>query len=268
MIFIYHSFLGASLKKLFKFLATTLTLIIFISCIKTNNTSVNTTYNPQVISSTSENIIGELYETSVALIRSDGGAYCGGTWISNHHILTARHCLEDMFIQDPVGQVVTFKTYKELNRKYPPEKAEISYTAVIHSVDPDSDVGLLFTMDEIPHKIAPIRHGEVAVGESMHVIGHPSSLEFTYLPGIVSQIRFYEKTYVFSLFNVIEMRQKVIQMNSDVWFGNSGGAAYDNKGALVGVASFIRQDRGMSFFVHKDMIITYLNKNKVKYYLR
>ena len=247
------------MKKIFKLLAISLSFAVFLSCIKSSHTE---------LINNNQDIIFEINNASVALVNSDGNAFCGGTWVSAHYILTARHCVEDTFTLDAVGKHIGIKTFKEANKNYPLEKNEVLHMSTVYAVDSVSDSSLLYVKEDVQHKVAPLRKDKLELGEHLHIIGHPSGLEFTYLPGTVSQVRMYKRTYVFSVFNAIDMDQKVIQVNADVWFGNSGGGAFDEDGNLVGLASFIREDRGMSFFVHKELLINFLNKNKITYYLR
>jgi S1-C subfamily serine protease len=123
-----------------------------------------------------------------------------------------------------------------------------------------TDLAVLKSIDDVDHNMLKISTNDVQIGTEVHILGHPVGMEYTYMKGIVSQVR---KFHIPS----IGKKLKVLHVTSLVWRGNSGGPAVDGSGHLVGVASFIRPGTpGMSFFVHKDELIKLLDKADIKYY--
>jgi S1-C subfamily serine protease len=49
-----------------------------------------------------------------------------------------------------------------------------------------------------------------------------------------------------------------------MYFGNSGGGAFNDYGELVGIADWIKRAPEMGFFVHLDTIRSFLDTNLKK----
>jgi serine protease Do len=89
-----------------------------------------------------------------------------------------------------------------------------------------------------PKKIPPhatiirsARLSDVSIGETVYAIGHPEELLWSYTEGVVSQIRgnFAWKT------DYGKHRASVIQTQTPVSFGSSGGPLFDQRGRLIGL---------------------------------
>ena len=88
----------------------------------------------------------------------------------------------------------------------------------------------------------------------MCIVGHTTGLWWTYIEGDVSSSR----THVGKF-------SKLLQISSPAWFGNSGGGAFNEDGKLVGISSWIYTKAPMvTFFVHGDVIRSFLVKNNIK----
>ena len=90
-----------------------------------------------------------------------------------------------------------------------------------------------------PKGRSPIRLGDasdIAVGEDVHAIGHPIGESWSYTTGIISQ---YRLGYAWqSKDELFKHRADIIQTQTPISPGNSGGPLLDNSGALIGVNSF------------------------------
>jgi len=75
----------------------------------------------------------------------------------------------------------------------------------------------------------------IQVGQDVFTIGHPVGLNWTYTEGVISQIR---PRYFWEI-DGREFRATVLQTNSDVSFGSSGGPLINSQGKLVGIVSNI-----------------------------
>jgi S1-C subfamily serine protease len=49
-----------------------------------------------------------------------------------------------------------------------------------------------------------------------------------------------------------------MQVSAPVWFGNSGGGAFNDEGEIVGIASFIMKGPSLGFFIPVDSIRPFL----------
>ncbi len=107
-----------------------------------------------------------------------------------------------------------------------------------------------------------IREGDVPIGTKVHVVSHPGDMDYSYITGTVSHTRMFD----FRLWGS-KRRFKVLQVTSLVNTGSSGAAAVDDQGRVVGIVSSLRRDvPGMTFFVHKDELLSLAKKNKIKHY--
>ncbi len=99
---------------------------------------------------------------------------------------------------------------------------------------------------------------EIKMGEKVFAIGNPMGLDWTYTEGVVSsfrnkQIGNYEIT--------------VIQIQTPLNHGNSGGGLYSEKGNLVGINTWIyekAQTEGLNFSIAIDELTKYLDSNLLK----
>jgi S1-C subfamily serine protease len=49
-----------------------------------------------------------------------------------------------------------------------------------------------------------------------------------------------------------------MQVSAPIWYGNSGGGAFDAEGSLVGIASFKALAPNVAFYVHLETIREFL----------
>lgn len=181
--------------------------------------------------------IDAITDKTIALVRKDDEGdfvpYCGGVWVSNNLILTAFHCLEE-------GKV-EYMTYD----------SDSPSGAIVKDFDIENDLAVLLANSEnIPaHSVA-----EVSVdawrGQHVHVMGHTTGMGWTYLEGVVSSVR--EKR---------DKTRKLLQVSSPIWFGNSGGGAWDDDGRLIGISSLISgKAPNVGFFIHGTHIRDLLDR--------
>jgi len=192
--------------------------------------------------------VSKLEKTTVALIRlspsGDLAPYCSGVWISKDKILTAQHCMEiDEDAGAPKG-VVLFQDFQDQNK--------MIRVAVMTASDDNNDLALLTTsMPPEKHPIAELSETGAWDGQHVCIVGHTVGLWWSYIEGNISSSR--DNVGNFS---------KLLQVSSPVWFGNSGGGAFDEDGKLIGISSWIFTKAPMiTFFVHVDVIKEFLQKN-------
>jgi S1-C subfamily serine protease len=89
-------------------------------------------------------------------------------------------------------------------------------------------------------------HG-VKVASEVHAIGHPDDKYWTYTKGVVSQIR---DKYQWAYGNDSSHEATVIQTQTPINPGSSGGPLFSNEGELIGINSFGYPDyEGINFAV-------------------
>ena len=181
-----------------------------------------------------------LYKTispSVVLILTKGGASGSGSVISNDGlILTNYHVIENS-----KDVTVIFKPLKDTQKI---QDSDIKKGRVI-KVDQISDLALI-KIDGMPQVKSPIKLGDdsdISVGIDVHAIGHPENQNWSYSKGIISQ---YRANFKWTEYNQAD----VIQTQTPISKGSSGGPLLNDQATLIGVNSFFRKDgQGLNFAV-------------------
>ena len=133
---------------------------------------------------------------------------------------------------NPVGQKVLYSITGDV--KDGRTKVRTARDAVIIADDPKHDIALLRAKAEVglsvpKHPVAPLAN-DVEAGEEVRIMGHPKGMWWTYAQGVVSAQRT-------ATFNIADGELDVVQISAPVWFGNSGGGAFNASGELVGICS-------------------------------
>lgn len=173
----------------------------------------------------------ELYRTvspQVALIITDN-AIGSGSFIGNNQVLTNFHVIKGA---QRVG--IIFKPKVEGEQ---PGKNDLRIATVVKG-DPVMDLALLQFSDG-PSDLRPIAfasESDIQVGADVHAIGHPIGQIWTYTKGIISQ---YRRDYEWQTEkNGVAHKANVIQTQTPISPGNSGGPLLTDDGKLLGVNSF------------------------------
>ena len=184
--------------------------------------------------------IYQQYARSVVLIVTDDGMGSGVLIEQSGLILTNWHVVGN---NKQVG--VVFKPKVEGQA---PKKADIRRGQVVR-FDQIADLALV-KVSEVPAGIEPMPLGEmseVAVGNDVHAIGHPTGEAWTYTKGFVSQIR---NDYKWSGGQQqVAHQANVIQTQTPINPGNSGGPLISAEGRLVGINSFKSSGEALNFAV-------------------
>ena len=246
--------------------------------------------------STSQMVSHEGYST-VALVHydednddpkvSDIRTYCSAVWVDDTHILTAFHCVKGeqkraqakqdereqnqpacgmlaalLGLCDPDAPVkhtviwmkglpVHYVQWKE--SADPGKEPSAWHLGNVVGWDEGKDLALVEAAgNAIPsHEVAVLADETPALGESIHVCGHPKGFTWTFLEGTVAGYR-----------GVLQHHDKdtgpYMQAQVPVYFGNSGGGAFDSYGKLVGIADMLPGLPAEGLFVHLDNIRGFL----------
>jgi S1-C subfamily serine protease len=105
-----------------------------------------------------------------------------------------------------------------------------------------------------PRVVTRIRKEPLMVGDKTFAIGNPHSLSWTYTEGAVSRVHSKRTTQGDAL--------EVVQMQTPIHPGNSGGGLYDATGRLVGINTWvIDQEGGPGFAISTKTVLTVLPEN-------
>lgn len=110
--------------------------------------------------------------------------------------------------------------------------------AEIISTVPEKDLALLVVKERPPHVsgLSFARKNIVQVGDVVEAVGHPSGQFWTYTRGYVSQIR---ENHEWQYNDLSTLNANVIQTQTPISTGNSGGPLFAANGEVVGINSFV-----------------------------
>lgn len=222
---------------------------------------------------------------------------CSAVWVDKTHILTAYHCA--VGIQEELqakqdekeknapdceglakllglcdegdaehkviemrGLPVHYVQWKEADE--PGKEPTAQHLSHVVGWDEAHDLALLEAAGHaVPeHEFAKVNAGVPAMGERIHVCGHPKGLYWTFLEGTVAGYRQ-------SLPHLSDKKDKVkregpyLQLEVPIYYGNSGGGAFNDAGELIGIADFMLRVPSEGFFVAGESIKAFLVDQEV-----
>lgn len=185
--------------------------------------------------------------------------FCTGVWVSSAEILTAGHCSEsaqeDGNFPEAVGTLVFYSTADEVPSD-PSEPPTAHHLAIVVAHDHEHDLSLLRVRGTYPgHDTAQLAPALPPQGAELYFMGQPSKLYWTFVRGMVAANRANMNT------GDLGFSGPFTQVTAPIWFGNSGGGAFDANGNLVGISSFLMRNTPMcAFYVAVPSIQTFLAK--------
>jgi len=152
-------------------------------------------------------------------------------------------------------------------------KAAVTVGEII-SVVPTKDLALLAVEESPAHAkgVTLAKPESARVGDDVEAVGHPNGEAWTYTRGYISQIR---KNYSWAYNQSFELSADVIQTQTPISTGNSGGPLFSREGKLLGVNSFVDEGgQNLNFAVSSrelaslaDAVKTSLEVRSVSEYL-
>ena len=100
--------------------------------------------------------------------------------------------------------------------------------------------------------------GDIGVGDDVYAIGHPIGLPWTFTKGSVSQIR---ENHKWKYKDGSEHLATLIQTQTPISPGNSGGPLFSAKGKLVGVNTLKAGGENLNFAVAIKHVKAFIKKN-------
>ncbi|TGO02927.1 hypothetical protein PN36_07245 [Candidatus Thiomargarita nelsonii] len=110
------------------------------------------------------------------------------------------------------------------------------------------DFALIYIKTAADYPILPLSRQKPRQGMNVYAMGHPSGLDFTFTAGVISGLR--------ETRSDLEVPYQLIQTDTVLNPGNSGGPLLDEKGQLIGiVVSKVSQKCGLNFAIPAQEII-------------
>lgn len=138
-------------------------------------------------------------------------------------------------------------------------KQELAFAAMPVKVDQVADLALLKILAP-PKNLSVLPLGSmtaIAVGQDVHAIGHPDGEVWTYTTGIISQVR---PGYQWTSEDGLQHQSDVIQTQTALNPGNSGGPLLNDRGEIIGINSFRRDGQGLNYAVAVDVVTAFLQR--------
>lgn len=214
---------------------------------QSNKTNFKNTKQIIRLRSSGINVFLKVLPSVVKVLTSDGAGT--GVFIevdSNHLILTNHHVIagnNEVGIQLPDDN-----------------KDKKIFLAKVVIYDEIRDLALV-KLNEVKENIYPLKFAktEINIGDDVHAIGHPLGEDWTYTRGYVSQMR---KDYSWKSNYTEHHVANVIQTQTPISSGNSGGPLVNNSGELVGINTFGNtKGQGLNFSVANSSIREFLQSD-------
>lgn len=139
------------------------------------------------------------------------------------------------------------------------DETEIQIAKIIGS-DPGKDLAIL-KIDTKPEHATGSRlvsnNDNISIGDDVQAIGHPNEMWWTYTRGYVSQFR---DNYEWKYDDNLKLKANVIQTQTPITTGNSGGPLFTTKGNILGLNAFGDPDfQSLNFAIAADEIELFIN---------
>lgn len=247
------------MKKYFILILTILIILTSFGCC--SQVQLNSKYP----SKSQSDLINHLTSSTVMLVEASPWgtkAYCGGVWINETHIITAKHCIVNDNDQAEYGHEIKFQTYQEFDGNYPINKIEKTYKASVIAFSDDIDIAILESYDSLPHNIARLYKHNLIQGMSVHTMSHPTGLSYNYTQGLLSQIRNMDVKPSGN-----DGRYYSLHITTSAASGSSGSGVFSENGELLGIACF-KTERlpGALFYLHRDLVLEVLTTHSIHFY--
>jgi S1-C subfamily serine protease len=199
------------------------------------------------------NIFSSLAPSVVLIITEDGigsGSIINnkGQVLTNWHVIEGYDSVAIAFMPTSMSQEL--------------DETKITGADVI-AIKKDKDLALLQitgSTADLPPAISLGEIEDIEIGADTHAIGHPTGQFWTYTRGYISQIR---PNYEWSYDDGYQMTAAVIQTQTPISPGNSGGPLINENGQLIGVNSFKGDGEAINFAVALPEINAFLQDPEI-----
>ena len=135
------------------------------------------------------------------------------------------------------------------------------FNATVVAKNKKQDLAII-KVNGLPKTIKPVQLGTneiINIGDDVFAIGHSMSLPWTFSKGMVSQIR---KDYEWDGVEDYKHKANVVQMQTPISTGNSGGPLFSSDGKVIGVNAFgFEEGQNLNFAVAVDHVRKFIEEN-------
>ena len=135
------------------------------------------------------------------------------------------------------------------------------YNSTVVAKNKKQDLAIV-KVSGLPKTIKPVQLGTndiINIGDDVFAIGHSMSLPWTFSKGMVSQIR---KNYEWDGIENYKHQADVVQMQTPISTGNSGGPLFSSDGKVIGVNAFgFEEGQNLNFAVAVDHVRKFIEEN-------
>ena len=135
------------------------------------------------------------------------------------------------------------------------------YMASVIATNKKQDLAII-KVSGLPKSIKPVNLGsddQIEVGDNVYAIGHPISYPWTFSSGMVSQVR---ENFEWDYDDTFTHTANVIQMQTPISTGNSGGPLFSSEGKVVGVNTLGEtKGQNINFAVAVDQVKQFIKDN-------
>lgn len=154
---------------------------------------------------------------ATVLLMTSAGSLCAGTFVTEHVILTAKHCTEH---NGEPNEIVYITRDEYLGARTEAEFDELlanPHATALLCASEDQDLALLASFDAAP-AVVPTAAKDVTPGDTIFTIGHPKANLWATSGGLV----------LTNMLGVASMTARTLP-------GSSGGGMFNERWELVGV---------------------------------
>ena len=135
------------------------------------------------------------------------------------------------------------------------------FNSSVVAVNKEQDLALI-KVRGLPKSIKSVKLGSndvVSVGDNVYAIGHPMSYPWTFSFGMVSQVR---NNFTWNYDTKFEHKADVVQMQTPISEGNSGGPLFSSEGIVIGVNTLgITEGQNLNFAIAVDHVKKFIDDN-------
>lgn len=197
-----------------------------------------------------ETLVYKQAAPAVVLILRDEGLGSGVLVSADGKIVTNAHVVGS---SDTVGVI-----FKPVTEGAEIKEADVRLGRVVRR-DEVADLALI-QVDDVPPSAKALAVGSISsipIGSDVHAIGHPTGEVWTYTRGIVSQVR---RKYRWSIEDRLQHEATVVQTQTPINPGSSGGPLLNDQLQVVGINSFSDEGEGLNFAISGDDVNAFLTR--------